>query len=104
MRSIKRRFDAVKKKCPEASSYLCFYYAVKSQQFSKQMISRWFELVSKDDYGDGEKLETIAWCRRASNMLEDNQKRSIRAIRRAVNPVSWKITLNDYAKDYLDKK
>jgi hypothetical protein len=95
MKSIERRFDAVKKKCPAASSYLCFYYAVKGQQFSKQMISRWFnKLVSEDDYGDGEKIATIAWYVKASNMLEDDQKTSIRALKSAPTPKSWIICLD----------
>lgn len=51
MRSLERRFKALRKKDSDLSSFICFGRAVTSQRFSKRTIQYWFRrLVDKDDY------------------------------------------------------
>lgn len=60
MRNIKSRFEAMTKKYPNHSSYLCFGRAVCGQNFSPRFISKFFdELVDKDDYDRSDKKEHI---------------------------------------------
>lgn len=62
MKSIKDRFNDIKSSCPIASDYTCFYFAIKGQDIGVQTIRRWFnKLVPKEDYGDGEKEETVRY-------------------------------------------
>lgn len=60
MRSLEARFNIVTKKHPEWSSYICFAGAVIGQNFSKQVIRRWFiKLVNTGDYAKSEKQEIL---------------------------------------------
>ena len=70
MRSIERRFKKIAEKNPVWSSYICFAEAVKSQCFSKQTMSRWFnKLVEKDDYTRSEKRQVLYYLVNLSNPL-----------------------------------
>lgn len=56
MRSIERRFVAFQSKQPELSSFMNFAMAVKSQNFNKDAIHRWFnKLVDTEDYEASDK-------------------------------------------------
>lgn len=56
MRSIKRRFENVLKRNPHWSSYICFAEGISGQNFSQQMIHRWFyKLVDNNDYSKSDK-------------------------------------------------
>ncbi len=75
MRSIERRFKNIEAKNPYWSSYVCFFMAIEKQNFSQQMIARWFnKLVDKDDYSSKEKKAVLAHLYDCSNPSEDNQK------------------------------
>ena len=51
MRSIKRRFHKTSKRNYFLSSLMCFAESIKDQNFSKQMIHRWFyKLVDENEY------------------------------------------------------
>ncbi|MDD5738799.1 MAG: hypothetical protein PHY72_02665 [Candidatus Pacebacteria bacterium] len=76
MRSIQRRFNSFVNKNPYWSSYVCFVEAVKNQNFSKQMIHRWFyKLVEKDDYDKQDArqiLKHLSWLSEKKKATEDN--------------------------------
>lgn len=56
MKSLERRFINIAEKNPLWSSYICFAEAVKEQNFSRDILHRWFQkLVDKNDYTRGEK-------------------------------------------------
>ena len=56
MKSIKRRFNNISRKCPYWSSYVCFTQAIKEQNFKKRTVRLWFKcLVEKDDYDPKDK-------------------------------------------------
>jgi hypothetical protein len=60
MRNIKSRFEAMTKKYPNHSSFICFGRAVWGQKFSQRFISQHFnELVDKDDYDRSDRKELI---------------------------------------------
>ena len=60
MRSIERRFNIEMDKSPQYSTFVNFCHAVQHQQFSKQVIIKWFnELVDPEDYDKSIKKELI---------------------------------------------
>ncbi len=60
MRSIQRRFETLQQKNGDLSTYTNFAKAVKQQNFSKNIIARWFnKLVEKDDYNKKDKKKLI---------------------------------------------
>ena len=70
MKSLERRFNNIKEKNPNWSSYLCFSSAIKGQSFNKQTIHRWFQkLVDKDDYARSEKRVILAHLDNLSNTV-----------------------------------
>jgi hypothetical protein len=75
MRSIKRRYLKIKERNPFWSDYTCFAEAVTNQSFSKDMISRWFNvLVDKSEYLKKEKREVIKHLMMLSKRAVDNEK------------------------------
>ena len=51
MKSLKRRFEKVKKENPSLSSFMCFSQAVNGQNFSQRIIRLWLhDLVEVNDY------------------------------------------------------
>ena len=73
MRSIRRRFEELKRKNVDAGDYLNLVRAVKSQNFSKDMISRWFnKLIGKDEYVSKDKRRLIEHLVKLSGRSEDN--------------------------------
>ena len=67
MKSLERRFNNIKEKNPNWSSYICFAETIKEQNFTKDTIHRWFKkLVEKNEYALNEKraifthLETLS--------------------------------------------
>jgi hypothetical protein len=60
MRSIKRVFEKIRRSNPAWSDYICFAQAVSGRNFSKRMISRYFnKLVDEDDYAEKDKKEIL---------------------------------------------
>jgi hypothetical protein len=70
MKSLQRRFVNISETNQQWSSYYCFYEAIKDQEFSKEIIQRWFQkLVNKDDYARNEKRNIVAYLIGLSNPL-----------------------------------
>lgn len=60
MTEIQERFEKIRDKNPNYSSYLCFAKAVIGQRLNDGAIKRSFrKLVSENDYAVEEKRETI---------------------------------------------
>jgi hypothetical protein len=56
MKSLQRRFEIVKAKCPDHSSYECYAKTIEGQNFTRPVINHWFgKLVEKDDYAGNER-------------------------------------------------
>lgn len=99
MKSIKARFEAFKEKNNGHSDYINFVNAVKGQNFTKNMISRWFtKLVSEDEYGKGNKKSLIGQLVAHTKCAEDNKIDGVKA------PVARVINKNDerYEDDLAD--
>ena len=61
-KSILESFNAIAKNKPNASSYICFAEAIRGKKIKRSTLRRWFnKLVSKDDYGDGEREGTFEY-------------------------------------------
>ena len=74
MRSIQRRFNVLAEKNTNLSSFIIFSIAIKGQNFSKDIISRWFnKLVEKNDYDAGDKRIILKHLV-ALSCPEDNRK------------------------------
>ena len=70
MKSIERRFNNIKEKNIDCSSFLIFSKAVNEQKFSKDMIHRWFnKLVNSDDYERKDKRNLLIHLNNLSNSL-----------------------------------
>jgi hypothetical protein len=75
MRSIQRRFNEIRLKNHNFSTYMSFARSIRDQKFSKDMISRWFnKLVDEDDYNKRDKKTLLDYLFKLSNGSEDNQK------------------------------
>ena len=75
MRSLRRRHASVDKKNPYWSTYICFWHAVKSQEFNVKIIHRWFNrLVDKDDYSTSDKKSLLKDLVDLKNDVEDDRK------------------------------
>ena len=64
MRSLKRKFNNIKKYNPYWSDYVCFFEGIDNQKFSRPIIARWFnQLVDKSEYDkkDRNKLVRQLW-------------------------------------------
>ena len=60
MKSLERKFNNISKLNPYWSSYTCFTETVRSQNFIKSTISKWFtRLVDKSDYDRKDKLQIL---------------------------------------------
>ena len=69
MRSVEARYLSIREKYPEKySSYICFAKAIRGQNFSYEIISKWFNvLVEKDDYVQKERNYVVKYLHRLSN-------------------------------------
>ena len=77
MRSLERRYKNIEKKNPVWSSYLCFVEAVRKQNFTKRIMSKWFRiLVDPDDYSRTDKRDILKHLYSLSNSVEDDTKAS----------------------------
>ena len=75
MKSIERRFNNITQGNPYWSSYVCFAEAVRGQNFSRQILHRWFnKLVDKNDYSRKEKKAILKHLEVLTKHAEDNQK------------------------------
>ncbi len=75
MRSIQRRFNNLQHKYPLLSSYTNFIRAIRGNNFSKDTISRWFNiLVDKNDYENSDKKLILKHIEKLSKPPEDNEK------------------------------
>lgn len=73
MKSIERRFNNIKNRRPNWSSYICFAEAIKGQKITKDIISRWFgKLVEKDDYSKKDKKQLLKHLDVLSNTSGDD--------------------------------
>ena len=60
MKSLERRYKNIAELNPYWSSYICFAEAVRDQNFSKRIITNYFnKLVEKDDYDRRDKKQII---------------------------------------------
>jgi hypothetical protein len=76
MRSIARRFSNLQNKRPDLSSLMNFGSTIRSQQFSKNMLYRWFNtLVEKSDYERSDKRIILKHLV-ALSCREDDRKRA----------------------------
>ncbi len=78
MRSIERRFTNLKEKNSNLGDCINFVKAIRGQNFSKDMISRWFnKLVDKNEYDASDKKALISQfmdaSRKSETTPEDNQ-------------------------------
>lgn len=99
MRSIRTRFEAFKEKNNGHSDYINFVNAVKGQNFTKDMIGRWFtKLVPKDEYAKKDKKSLIDQLVAHSKYVEDNSFEGVKAPRaRVIN-----INEGEYEDDLID--
>ncbi len=62
MKSLERRFNNISQLNPYWSSHTCFAEAVKNQNFSRRIISYYFnKLVGKDDYDKADKKAVLGY-------------------------------------------
>jgi hypothetical protein len=60
MKSIERRFKLVEEKNPFLGSYICFAQTIHGQNFSRPVISRWFnKIVEKGGYSKSDTRRLI---------------------------------------------
>ncbi len=68
MRSIQRRFNEIRLKNQDFSTYMSFARSIRNQQFSRDAINRWFnKLVDKDDYNKRDKKALLDYLFKLSN-------------------------------------
>ena len=68
MKSIEARFKDVESGNPLYSSYICFYFAILKQMFTRPVLTKWFsKLVSRDDYSRGDKVTLLDQLEVATN-------------------------------------
>lgn len=80
MKSIKARFEAFRKKNPGHGDYINMANAVKGQNFTKDMISRWFtKLVPKDEYAKKDKKSLIDQLVAHSKCAEERSFEGVKA-------------------------
>ena len=73
MKSIEARFMNLKEKNPGWGSYICIAGAMGGQNFSKNMVRRWFfKLMPKDEYLRSEAKGLINCLTNLSNPPEDD--------------------------------
>lgn len=73
MRSLRRRFEDIKKNNPDSTDYINFKRAVEWQNFTRDMITRWFtRLVPEDEYGRENKKDIINQLVECSKSAEGN--------------------------------
>lgn len=62
MRSIKRRFNIVRRKNPAWSTVVCFAEAIRDQRFSKRTVYLWFNrLVDKEDFSKEARVKLLRY-------------------------------------------
>jgi len=73
MRSINRRFEEFKKINKNLSDYINLARAVRGQNFTRNMISRWFYiLISKEEYGEKDDVDIITHLAKLTKLPEDD--------------------------------
>lgn len=61
MKSLERRFNNISQLNPYWSSHTCFAEAIKDQNFSRKIISYYFNrLIERDDYDRADKKQILA--------------------------------------------
>lgn len=74
MKSLERRFNNIAEKNPNWSSYICFAEAIRGQDFSEQVVRRWFnKLVDKSDYAKNEKKVVLNFLIGLSNSVRTTE-------------------------------
>lgn len=75
MKSIKRRFNAIKEKNPGWADHICFSEAIRGKKFKVQTISRNFhKIVDKDDFSRREKKQILEHLFSLSEYPHDDRK------------------------------
>ncbi len=78
MRSIKARYKNLQNKNFYWSSLVCFTEAVRGQNFSKDIINRWFnKVVNKDDYPREQKRPVLKNIYKANKEVGASQKEKV---------------------------
>ena len=81
MKSLERRFNKISAKNPLWSSYVSFAEAVHYQNFTRQVIHRWFsKLVDKNDYVKCEKKEILSHLENLTNDVRKTKKTGSQSI------------------------
>jgi len=74
MKSLRRRFNNIDSKNSGWGSPICFAEAIREQNFSEQVIRRWFhQLVSKEDYFTNEKTALFQFLLAHTKPTEDDK-------------------------------
>lgn len=74
MRSIQSRFNKIQETAPLLGDYPSLMRAVRGQNFSRKIISQWFDkLISKDDFCPKERNRLVSQLYQASNHAEDGR-------------------------------
>lgn len=82
MRSLKALFEVQKRKNPNHGDYICLVNAIKRQNFTKDIIGRWFtKLIPKDDYAKKDKKSLIDQLVAHTKCAEDNSFECVKAPR-----------------------
>ena len=73
MRSLNRRFEEFKQTNTNLSDYMNLAKAVRGQNFTRNIISRWFhKLISKDEYGKKDDIDLITHLAKLTKLPEDD--------------------------------
>lgn len=75
MKSLERRFQAIRERNPYWGDLICFSEAVARQNFQPQIVARWFnQLVDKNDYLPRDKKDILIQLNNLSKSVEDDRK------------------------------
>lgn len=78
MRSIKARYKNLQDKNYYWSSLVCFTEAVRGQNFSKDIINRWFnKIVDEDDYSREQRKAVLRNIYKANKDVSAPQKEKV---------------------------
>jgi len=78
MKSLERKFNKISRKNPYWSSLVCFTEAVRGQNFSKDIINRWFnKVVNEDDYPREQKRSVLENIYKANKEVSASQKEKV---------------------------
>jgi hypothetical protein len=72
MKSLERKFNEIRERNKNFSTYICFTKAIEGKKFNKRITYYWFKkLVDKDDYVGSEKMSILRHLDYLSNHLRN---------------------------------